>query len=373
MASASTSVVSIESGNMDTEVLSAKPKNLKKTSKQSEATKGSKPDTSASAVSPRCVGCNGRITASTKAINCDRCRGEGQWKCISCLGISPEVYSVLTKCHNFKWFCNSCDEEWEKQPGVHSHGPGLTSDSVLVAISEMSDAVASLEARLVSKIEHDVSTAISAQFSAFEARLGAVTASPAPVPTPEQFPYLNAAMAPAQNDSLIGAVEKVTEQLREDKDLAARVSNAIFYRVPESDSSVFNTRISEDRTFIDNLCADALDTNLADNDVVNMYRLGRRPLDADWRSSHPRPLLVTFKDAHIKRRIMANAPRLKEATDQCADIGISNDLTPKQRAENKSLLDAERQKLIDAKQDPKNYKMFIVTRDNRRVVITKPL
>lgn len=355
---------------MDTEVLSAKPKNLKKSSKLSEATKGSKPDTVTPAVSTRCVGCNGKITATTKAINCDRCRGEGQWKCISCLGISPEVYSVLTKCRNFKWFCDSCDEEWEKQPGVHIYGPVHTPDSVLGAISEMSAAIASLEARLVSKIEHDVSTAISAQFSAFEARLGA---SHAPVPTSEQFPYLTAAMAPAQNDSLVGAVEKVSEQLREDKDLAARLSNAIFYRVPESDSSVFNTRISEDRTFIDSLCADVLDTNLADNDVVNMYRLGRRPPDADRRSSHPRPLLVTFKDAHIKRRVMANAPRLKEATDLYADIGISSDLTPKQRAENKSLLDAERQKLIDAKQDPKNYKMFIVTRDNRRVVITKPL
>ena len=70
---------------------------------------------------------------------------------------------------------------------------------------------------------------------------------------------------------------------------------------------------------------------------------------------------------------MANAPRLKEATDCYANVGISHDLTPKQRAENKSLLDAEKQKLVAANQDPKNYKMFIVTRDNCRVVITKPL
>ena len=78
-----------------------------------------------------------------------------------------------------------------------------------------------------------------------------------------------------------------------------------------------------------------------------------------------------MKDGLAKRRIMANVSHLRDASDCFSTVGLSEDLTPKQRAENKSLLAEARNKLIADNKDPKNYRFLIVTRDNQRTVITR--
>lgn len=173
-------------------------------------------------------------------------------------------------------------------------------------------------------------------------------------------------------ENKMAEVEQVTEQFREDRDVALRSNNIILYRIPESDFVTFRTRIGEDRKFIDELCNDALGVSLADDDITNMYRLGRRPDDAAQRSAKPRPLLVTFRDAQVKRRIMANVACLRDTSERYSHIGISHDLTPKQRVENKTLLDNAKQKLVSDNKDPKNYRLLIAKRDIQRVVIPKP-
>lgn len=166
-------------------------------------------------------------------------------------------------------------------------------------------------------------------------------------------------------------VGQATEQLREEKEIVARSNNLVFYLVPESDFATHRTRIEEDRKFIDDLCNDVFGVPLAENDVSNMYRLGKNPTEAAQRQDHPRPLLVTMKDYQTKQRIMANVSCLRDIGNRYAPIGVAHDLTPHQRAENKSLLDKARQDLVAEQKDPKNYRLFIVTRENQRVVVTK--
>lgn len=113
--------------------------------------------------------------------------------------------------------------------------------------------------------------------------------------------------------------------------------------------------------------------SLAADDVSNMFHLGRRSTDSTQRKDHPRPLLITLKDNLKKRRIMSDVGKLKDASDRFAAVGISNDLTPKQREENRHLLEDAKQRLLSDNKDPKNFKFLIVTRENQRIVITKPV
>ena len=134
---------------------------------------------------------------------------------------------------------------------------------------------------------------------------------------------------------------------------------------------MFQTRISEDRKFLDELGNDVFSVSLSEDDIINMHRLGRRSSDASQRSANPRPLLVALKNSRVKNRIMSNAANLRDANDRYSVIGLSHDLTPKQRAENKQLLDDAKQKLQSENKDPKNYRLLIVTRDNQRSVISR--
>ena len=146
-------------------------------------------------------------------------------------------------------------------------------------------------------------------------------------------------------ENKFAAVEQATEQLKENRNTESRVNNIVIYQVPDSDSTVFQTRISEDRKFLDEFCNDVFSVSLSDDDIINMHRLGRCSPEASQRSANPRLLLAAFKDNRVKHRIMSNAANLRDANDRYSVIGLSHDLTPKQRAENKQLLDDAKQKL----------------------------
>jgi len=60
-----------------------------------------------------------------------------------------------------------------------------------------------------------------------------------------------------------------------------------------------------------------------------MYRLGR------WSEDKARPLLVVFNSHELKQEIMTNLRNLKETVDKFRGIGISHDLHPSEREENK--------------------------------------
>ena len=66
--------------------------------------------------------------------------------------------------------------------------------------------------------------------------------------------------------------------------------------------------------------------------MISFYRLGHRSEDK------VRPLLVTFNNVDMKDNIMANLKNLRSTVDRFKGIGVSHDLHPKEREENKAMI-----------------------------------
>jgi len=124
----------------------------------------------------------------------------------------------------------------------------------------------------------------------------------------------------------------------EQKEIDARRSNMIIYRVQEIDSEVVDDRKSGDALFVHELCNDILKIPLQSGDVENkMFRLGRRE------DGKERPLLVRFSSKEKKKSVMSRVKELKGAPERYRKISIAHDLTPRQRKVIKEL----RRKALD--------------------------
>lgn len=83
-----------------------------------------------------------------------------------------------------------------------------------------------------------------------------------------------------------------------------------------------------------------------------------------------RPLLVKFKDAKMKDHVMMNLKNLQGIADPFAGIGISHDLTPRQREETKQLLTSAKEEHVKGSSEPlENFRFLVVGQGARRKVI----
>ena len=107
-------------------------------------------------------------------------------------------------------------------------------------------------------------------------------------------------------------------------EIERRKPNMIVYRAPEIESDEAEDRKAGDMAFFQ-ICKQGLGVTLGNDDIVQMYRLGRRE------ENKVRPLLVKCKDEAIKMKIFSRVKDLKYAEARFRGISISHDLTPRQR------------------------------------------
>ena len=86
----------------------------------------------------------------------------------------------------------------------------------------------------------------------------------------------------------------------EQKEIDARRSNMIIYRVQEIDLESVEDHKSGDALSVHELCNDVVQFPLQSGDVEKMFRLGRSE------EGRERPLLVKFSSEEKKRSIMSN-------------------------------------------------------------------
>jgi len=81
-------------------------------------------------------------------------------------------------------------------------------------------------------------------------------------------------------------------------------------------------------------------------------------------------VLVSFKDIELKQQIMANLKNLKQPIDKFRGIGISHDLQPKEREENKRLIEeAKRSHNETDLGKVENFRFLVVGSGQRKKVI----
>ena len=97
--------------------------------------------------------------------------------------------------------------------------------------------------------------------------------------------------------------------------------------------------------------------------MISFYRLGRRSEDK------VRPLLVTFNNIDMKDNIMANLKNLRSTVDRFKGIGVSHDLHPKEREENKSMIEEAKREYSANGEQTENYRFLVVGRGQKKKVI----
>ena len=82
----------------------------------------------------------------------------------------------------------------------------------------------------------------------------------------------------------------------------------MLYKVPQSDASSTEERNKEDVSFCLQLFNTVLHAGVDENDLINVFRLGRLA-----ENEGPRPLMVQFAGYSIKNLVMESLYKLKHA------------------------------------------------------------
>lgn len=323
---------------------------------------------------PSCCGCGIVITDDTKALQCDRCMSPTIWKCSECLHITDDMYDQLVTDPkvSLRWFCENCDKIVADQTLTAASAPEGKLDNLITLVEKMICRYENIEQKLSEKCDVGEMTKLESRIKQLEDKLSYLEPEvdqrfhsiehrlPTTTTTGPSGNYV-------EDEEMIKLVvqEELNKKTESDKDSEARKHNIIVYRIPEKKLENVAERKANDEVFVKDLLDGVFNVKLQDGDIEKMYRLGR------WAEDKARPLLISFRDIELKHQIMANLRNLKQPIDRFRGIGISQDLHPKERQENKRLID-EAKRTHDETDLGKveNFRFLVVGSGQRRRVIT---
>jgi len=132
------------------------------------------------------------------------------------------------------------------------------------------------------------------------------------------------------------SLEESKKNVLEEKDRESRGNNIIIYRVPEGATKEDTN--TNDKLFCLELCREALGTGTEEVDFKSIFRLGR------FETGKVRPILIQIREKSIKNQIMESLFKLRTADDKFKNISVTHDLTQKERAECKELIEEAKRK-----------------------------
>ena len=327
-------------------------KSPKTTQVTATAQSSPKPASSNKKKNPTCLDCSKDITEDTKALQCDKCGQETAWKCITCLGITSELYDMLIieDGPELKWFCDVC-----------LHTPVTSSptkdsldklEEIVTVMGKLMDKLSHIENQLDSKADvqqvADVETKMKAVELNIEEKMDALLCKLASKCTAEEQVQEVHERIEQKVDALTTNVEKsvaVSDNVRdimcstleedkvEEQEIQKRKTSIIIHGLAESQSSVLDERRQEDEDTVEHLLHSL---NLDDISVNNVIRLGKRPESTD---AKPRPIKLVVASEEAKVRVLSkskNLPRQKKGGT--TSIFMHQDLTLKQRAKRQELV-----------------------------------
>jgi len=110
------------------------------------------------------------------------------------------------------------------------------------------------------------------------------------------------------------------QKKRKNKDKESRRNNAILYNVPESEEPRAEDRNKADIAFCLQLLNNRLNTGMTEEDLVNVFRLGKRGDSA-------RPLLIQLAGYSYKNLILESLYKLRHAETEFKKIIVAHDMT----------------------------------------------
>jgi len=157
----------------------------------------------------------------------------------------------------------------------------------------------------------------------------------------------------------------VNQQQEEDKEVEARRNNLVMYNIPENQSQKRDERLKADKDFVVTMCDDVAGIRITDSDILKCTRLGA------YSDDKVRPLLISMTGEDTRDGILRMGKDLGLSGRRYSRTGIAPDFTPKQREENRKLLEEAKAAIIANGESPENYKLYVTRRSTRPEVIKR--
>jgi len=125
-------------------------------------------------------------------------------------------------------------------------------------------------------------------------------------------------------------------QAEEHREKESRRNNLVLYKVPESNADRAEDRNKADIAFCLQLFNNALQMGVAEEDLVHVFRLGRRGDENN--ENNPRHLMVQLASYTSKNLILESLFKLKHADLKYKRVVVAHDLTRADREECKMLV-----------------------------------
>ena len=317
----------------------------------------------------KCGQCSKVVSEKDNGLQCEF--GD-VWTHAACEGITEEVYKVLSRCEGAHWFCKKCNigaMKMLKAVGKLDERIGRLEEDMKTKQKETESEITKVQ-QVIAKLEDSMERmkklevkqeACDQEIKAIQAKYNAVS---------KQMDKMNATFEEL-DDSLQKTVEKQNTNFRdimkeqmeqemmnvsetvkkevsvslgkvtaniqqvqtdiqetrfeaaEEREKETRRKNIILYKVPESNAERNEDRNKQDVNFCLNVFNNCMQVGIAEEDFVNVFRLGKRPEPGV--STAVRPLMVQLASYNLKNVTMESVYKLKNSEDRFKSIVIAHD------------------------------------------------
>ncbi len=136
------------------------------------------------------------------------------------------------------------------------------------------------------------------------------------------------------------------DAIKEMKDQEDRKRNVIFFNLPESKATDMNDRSKHDKEEVKEITK-FCNATIKKDEMIRAKRLGKKNGD------QPRPLLIEVISEEKKKAFFKNLSKLQSAPDKYKSVSVQNDLTQKQREQEKILREEAKKKEQEASGEAK--------------------
>ncbi len=278
-----------------------------------------------------CGRCRNPVKPSDQALECETCH---QMFHTQCENVNKTQYNCITTSSKGKgkaksrvhWYCNTCDivtNDW------------MRSMSTLHANQQQLEVkVKNLEEKVDKKADKEEVEEIKKKVQDMEGKINSTQENDPANPQPSTSPGNGTTM----------------DVIKEMKDQDDRKRNIIFFNIPESKATDMNDKTKHDKEEVKEITK-ICNATIKKDDMIKAIRLGKKPT-----GNKPRPLLIELNRDHgeeKKRALFKNLSKLQNAPDKYRAISVQNDLTKKQREQEKLLREEAKKKEEEASGETK--------------------
>jgi len=325
----------------------------------------------------RCGQCSKTVADKDMGIECELC---AVWHHAGCVDISVEVYRALSKIKEAHWFCKKCNEsamimlktvgKLEERVNRIEERQIKTETEIDVKIQAVTEEMKTIKAdiqgqsreleliKMELKNEVKVELAHKSQdllvmkqeMQNLAVTIGSVegeikeeihevkTKSLADIMKEEMEKSLGNMASEIQ--TVKSNLHETKEEAEEQRDKERRRNNIIIYNIPESSADRADGRTKDDISFCLRMFNNVLQAGVSDEDLAQVFRLGRR----DDNATSPRPLLIQLVSYAQKNIIMESLYKLKHAEQQFKSVVVTHDLTKTERDQCKRMVNEAKDK-----------------------------